>query len=455
MAFYGYQPQAKQYGGIGQAIGYAGQAIGAGIDQAVQASKDWNQMENAIKGIRKTYQSYGQSLVEKDVLSQEAFQLGLDRLRLPTEADKNNPQGYIEEMQQRASEAFKVFAGKEDMLIKKERTQTVQRIGEEAAKGRMATVGTQRMGAPAAQEGAQPGQYTTEGAAPGFQTYQPAFGRIGGAKTQEEAVARTESGLAAEGQMPLEEEELKRVQRIGAGEGLLTEEQRLAREKEKRLEQPKATKLQEERIALDKEKFAHQKAMDTIKKAKATPQQYDKVLQTTISNKFKAKGLSKQYSALVKTMEQAIDKAEGGIIGQMLQQKLVDRGYEGEMTVPAIQALLPEMEKARIDADRDTKFYEEQIRIIEKTPKPTQIGTQREARLSMAERELPERLDELARIRGFAYYRAQDPMISKTGEINISHPKIQDAIRQKLIEGYTLEQIAEGLQEETAYMGKQ
>ena len=180
-----------------------------------EAKKNWGEMEDTWKVLKKQYGKMVQPLLESNQMTFDEYSSNLNMIPKPTQADKKNPDQYIDRLSQAYGSVIKDAK-------KRIRTQQVAPQVQEAVVGKQLperevtqTTGYQET-APAARaegaakgyaEGAPPGQYVSgEGqpAARGFSTYQPEFQKTAlpamqepAARTREEASQRLPSDITA------------------------------------------------------------------------------------------------------------------------------------------------------------------------------------------------------------------------------------------------------------------
>jgi len=422
MAFYGYTQKAKDYSGIGIAAGQIGQGItgaaeAAELEKTQQAAidmvnKDFSLLENAYKA----YVTAFKEDATKAGWTPEQIGTAVQKIGVPTKTGyKQSPAGEFK----RLGDAFMSL---KEQTQQQARQQQAQQLGQQVVSPPQ----------PVPEAGAAMGEPPGGVAEKDILAQQPPASR-------EQAVSQFAAGTEEFQPTPAETTQF--------GKGVA--QQFAPAEKS-------VSQFEKDKFQLQKDKFAWDKQKTRIG-AKPQPKDYDKVLQTTIGNKNKAFGLSARYDSLIKATKQTIKKAEGGVIDQLLAQKLIELGYDGPMDVPSLEESLNQMEQTKITADQDVKFYEQQLKEIGKTERPTQLGTFKAATEKVeAQRQLPDTLTKLEKIRGFAYYEPTEPKISKTGEINISHPEVQEKIIAALNAGMDVDEIARQLQASAAkFIGTQ
>ena len=215
------------------------------------------------------------------------------------------------------------------------------------------------------------------------------------------------------------------------------------------------TEYEKKYLDLQDRKLEQEKNANVLKNADAKKEDYDKVFQGAIDNKNKSFALSARYDGLIKTIKQAIKNSKTGIVERKTMDLLNKAGYEGETSIDGLISSLNDFEAKGADIDNDISIYEQQIKELQNTPRPTQRGTHQEASRKIIERNFPQTLKQLSSMPGFATLDANTPAVmggltNKT--INIGRPDVQEKIKQALMKGMSIEEIAQQLKE--AAMGR-
>ena len=67
-------------------------------DAIAQATKDWKAMEDSWKVAKNMYTKKAQKLVDQGLMTEQEMNANLQKFRPPTQADKQNPSGYLDGM---------------------------------------------------------------------------------------------------------------------------------------------------------------------------------------------------------------------------------------------------------------------------------------------------------------------------------------------------------------------